>query len=206
MLRVLILIGIASAIWTPIGVYVGLRPKLTALVQPVAQFMAAFPANLLFPVAVAVIVTFNLNPDIFLSPLMVLGTQWYILFNVIAGASAMPREMRDVSTSLRRQAAGCGGAKSKNLPGRISLLRHGRDHGLRRFVERKHRDERSVKLGPPNPARALASALISRRRRRRGDFHRIVLGVGVMCFYVVLMNRLFWRPLYRYAERKYRLT
>jgi NitT/TauT family transport system permease protein len=67
-----------------------LRPRAGAIVQPVAQFLAAFPANLLFPVAVSLIVAWKLNPDIWLSPLMVLGTQWYILFNVIAGASAMP--------------------------------------------------------------------------------------------------------------------
>ena len=202
MLRVLILIGVASAIWTPIGVYVGLRPKLTALVQPVAQFMAAFPANLLFPVAVAVIVTFNLNPDIFLSPLMVLGTQWYILFNVIAGASAMPREMRDVSTSFHikgwlwwRKVAlpavfpfyvtgaitASGGSWNASIVteivswGRQTL----RAHGIGTYI---------------------AEATTA------GDFHRIVLGVGVMCFYVVLVNRVLWRPLYRYAERKYRLT
>ena len=101
MLRVLVLIALASVIWTPIGIYVGLRPSLARIVQPVAQFLAAFPANLLFPVAVSLIVAFSLNPDIWLSPLMVLGTQWYILFNVIAGASTLPNELRDVSANLR---------------------------------------------------------------------------------------------------------
>ena len=78
-----------------------MRPRLARIVQPVAQFLAAFPANLLFPVAVSAIVAFGLNPDIWLSPLMILGTQWYILFNVIAGASALPSELRDVGTNLR---------------------------------------------------------------------------------------------------------
>ncbi|HEX2322104.1 MAG TPA: hypothetical protein VHJ18_24245 [Streptosporangiaceae bacterium] len=97
----LVLIAVASVIWVPIGVWVGLRPGLARIVQPVAQFLAAFPANLLFPVAVSAIVAFALNPDIWLSPLMILGTQWYILFNVIAGASALPSELRDVGTNLR---------------------------------------------------------------------------------------------------------
>jgi NitT/TauT family transport system permease protein len=101
MLRVFVLIGIASAIWTPIGIYVGLRPKLTRIVQPIAQFLAAFPANLFYPVAVFAIVTFHLNADIWTSPLMVLGTQWYILFNVIAGASSLPRELRDASANFQ---------------------------------------------------------------------------------------------------------
>ena len=100
LVRVVVLIALASVIWTPIGIYVGLRPGLTRWVQPVAQFLAAFPANILFPLAVSVIVIWGLNPDIWLSPLMVLGTQWYILFNVIAGASAMPKELRDASDNL----------------------------------------------------------------------------------------------------------
>ena len=99
--RVLVLIALASVIWVPIGVYVGMRPRVAQLIQPVAQFLAAFPANLLFPVAVSVIVVFKLNPDIWLSPLMILGTQWYILFNVIAGASAIPTELRDVGANLQ---------------------------------------------------------------------------------------------------------
>ena len=90
LLRVIILVALASLIWTPIGIYIGLRPGLTRIVQPVAQFLAAFPANILFPLAVSIIVAFDLNPDFWLSQLMVLGTQWYILFTVIAGASAMP--------------------------------------------------------------------------------------------------------------------
>jgi NitT/TauT family transport system permease protein len=76
LLRVAVLISLASAIWVPVGVAVGLRPKLTERIQPIAQFLAAFPANLLFPVAVFLIVRFDLAPKIWLSPLMILGTQW----------------------------------------------------------------------------------------------------------------------------------
>jgi NitT/TauT family transport system permease protein len=101
MIRVVILIALASLIWVPIGVWVGMRPRAAEIVQPVAQFMAAFPANLLFPIAVYGIVAWKLNPDIYLSPLMILGTQWYILFNVIAGASAIPAEMRYAAANFR---------------------------------------------------------------------------------------------------------
>src|SRR6202041_4103732 len=83
-----------------IGVGVGMPPRAAQIVQPLAQFMAAFPANLLFPIAVYGIVAWKLNPDIYLSPLMILGTQWYILFNVIAGASAIPAEMRYVAANF----------------------------------------------------------------------------------------------------------
>ena len=78
----------------------GLRPRWAEAVQPVAQFLAAFPANLLFPVAVFLIVRFGLTPKIWLSPLMILGTQWYILFNVIAGASAFPSDLREAAATF----------------------------------------------------------------------------------------------------------
>ena len=100
LLRVIVLITFATLIWVPVGVWIGLRPKLAERIQPLAQFLAAFPANLAFPVFVVAIVSFKLNPDIWLSPLMILGTQWYILFNVIAGASAFPSDLREAASSL----------------------------------------------------------------------------------------------------------
>src|SRR5207344_2482283 len=81
-------------------VWIGLRPKLAERIQPLAQFLAAFPANLAFPVFVVIIVRYGLNADVWLSPLMILGTQWYILFNVIAGASAIPSELRYASQNF----------------------------------------------------------------------------------------------------------
>jgi NitT/TauT family transport system permease protein len=99
--RVVVLIALASLIWIPIGVEIGLRPRLAEKIQPLAQFLAAFPANLLFPVFVVAIVQFGLNPDIWLSPLIILGTQWYILFNVIAGTMAYPNDFREAATNFR---------------------------------------------------------------------------------------------------------
>ncbi|MGH7062670.1 MAG: ABC transporter permease, partial [Stellaceae bacterium] len=99
-MRVLILIAIASVIWVPIGVAIGLHPRLADRVQPIVQFLAAFPANLFFPIAVVLILRFSLNPEIWLSPLMILGTQWYILFNVIGGTTALPLELRRAAQNL----------------------------------------------------------------------------------------------------------
>ena len=110
LLRVAVLITLASGIWVPIGVAVGLRPKVAERVQQIAQVLAAFPANLLFPVAVFLIVHFELAPKIWLSPLTILGTQWYILFNVIAGASAFPSDFREPPRAFGL-APGAGGAK-----------------------------------------------------------------------------------------------
>jgi NitT/TauT family transport system permease protein len=202
MFRVFFLIALASLVWVPIGVWVGLRPRAAQIVQPIAQFMAAFPANLLFPIAVFGIVAWKLNPDIWLSPLMILGTQWYILFNVIAGASALPAELRYASENFgvkgwlwwRKVAlpgvlpfyvtgaiTASGGSWNAAIVAEIATWGHTtiRAHGLGAYI---------------------AEATTA------GDFHRIVLGIGTMSLFVVVINRVFWRPLYYHAERKYRLT
>src|SRR5206468_911773 len=98
--RVLVLITLAALVWVPVGVWIGMNPRWSGRLQAVAQFLAAFPANLMFPVAVVLIVHWHLNPNIWLSPLMVFGTQWYILFNVIAGASGVPTELRYAAQNL----------------------------------------------------------------------------------------------------------
>jgi NitT/TauT family transport system permease protein len=77
MLRVVLLLALAALIWVPVGIWIGMNPRWASRTQAVAQFLAAFPANLVFPVAVIIIVRYHLNPDIWLSPLMILGTQWY---------------------------------------------------------------------------------------------------------------------------------
>jgi NitT/TauT family transport system permease protein len=202
MLRVTILIAVASAIWVPAGIYIGLRPALTRIVQPIAQFLAAFPANILFPVAVVVIVRYSLNPDIALSPLMVLGTQWYILFNVIAGASAIPRDMRDAGMNL--QVHGWLWWKKIGLPAVFpyyvtgAITASGGSWNAAIVAE--------VATWGDHTLRAHGLGTYIADATKDGDFHRIVLGIATMSLYVLAVNRLFWRPLYEYAERRYRLT
>jgi NitT/TauT family transport system permease protein len=202
MLRVFILIALASLVWVPIGVWVGMRPRAAQLVQPVAQFMAAFPANLLFPIAVYGIVTWKLNPDIYLSPLMILGTQWYILFNVIAGASQIPAEMRYVAANFR--VTGWLWWRKVALPAVLpfyvtgAITASGGSWNAAIVAELASWGDTQVQ------ARGLGSYIAE--ATTAGDFHRIVLGIGMMSLFVVVINRLFWRPLYYYAERKYRLT
>ena len=91
--RVIVLIILSSLVWIPVGVWIGLRPRLAQKIQPVIQFFAAFPANLFYPLFVIAIVRFHLSVEVWVTPLMILGTQWYILFNVIAGASMIPRDL-----------------------------------------------------------------------------------------------------------------
>ena len=201
MVRVFVLIALASIVWVPTGIMVGLRPGLARIVQPVAQFFAAFPANLLFPLAVSGIVAFALDPNIWLSPLMILGTQWYILFNVIAGASALPSELRDAARNLR--IGGWLWWRKIALPGVLPFYVTGAITAsggswnasiVAEFVSWGDTHLRAFGLGA-----YIADATAA------GDYHRIVLGIAVMSGFVVVINRTFWRPFYRYAERKYRL-
>jgi NitT/TauT family transport system permease protein len=202
MVRVMVLIAIASVIWTPIGIYVGLRPKVAHFVQPIAQFFAAFPANLLFPVAVSAVVEFNLNPDVWLSPLMVLGTQWYILFNVIAGASGLPRELRDAGANL--QVRGWLWWRKIALPGVFpfyvtgAITASGGSWNAAMLAEYVTWGTKTLH------AQGLGNYL--QEATTAGNFQHLVLGIAVMSVLVTIINRTFWRPLYQYAERKYKLT
>ena len=200
--RVFILIALASLIWVPIGVWVGMRPRATQIVQPIAQFMAAFPANLLFPIAVFGIVRWKLNPDIYLSPLMILGTQWYILFNVIAGASSIPAEMRYVADNFRIK--GWLWWRKVALPAVLPFYVTGAITASGGSWNAAIVAELATWGNTQIEARGLGSYIAE--ATTAGDFHKIVLGIGTMSLFVVVINRLFWRPLYYYAERKYRLT
>jgi NitT/TauT family transport system permease protein len=202
LLRVAVLIALASLIWVPIGVWVGLRPRATQIVQPIAQFLAAFPNNLLFPLVVMGIVEWKLNPDIWLSPLMILGTQWYILFNVIAGAAAMPGELRYAAQNFGVR--GWLWWRKVALPGVLpfyvtgAITASGGSWNAAIVAELASWGSTTVK------AHGLGTYISE--ATTAGDYHRIVLGIVTMCLFVITLNRVFWRPLYYYAERKFRLT
>ncbi|KAB0659298.1 MULTISPECIES: ABC transporter permease subunit [Burkholderia] len=201
LLRVIVLIAIASVIWVPLGVLIGLRPALAEKIQPLAQFLAAFPANLLFPVFVIVIVHFHLNADIWLSPLIVLGTQWYILFNVIAGAMSYPNDYKEATKNFRIR--GWQWWRQAILPGIFPYYVTGAITAsggawnasiVSEFVQ--WGDTKVV-------AHGLGSYIA--QTTAAGDFPKIILGIAVMSLFVTLFNRLLWRPMYAYAESRLRL-
>ena len=202
LLRVVVLMALATAVWVPVGVWLGLRPTWGRRAQPVAQFLAAFPANLFFPVFVVLIVRFDGNPDIWLTPLMILGTQWYILFNVIAGASVFPGDLREAARNFRvggwlwwrrvilpgvfpyyvtGAITASGGSWNAAIVAEVASWGHTRlvAHGLGAYI-----------------AEATAE----------GNTPRVVLGVTVMSLFVIAFNRLLWRPLYGYASRRLTLA
>jgi len=201
LVRVMVLIALATIVWVPIGVWVGTRPFATVVVQPIAQFLAAFPANVLFPIVVSGIVFWKLNPNIWLSPLMILGTQWYILFNVIAGAVAIPAELRAVGANFRVR--GWLWWRRIALPAVLPYYVTGAITASGGSWNASIVAEVASWGNEHLEAKGLGAYIA--QQTDAGDFHRIVLGIVVMSLYVVVINRVLWRPLYRYAERKFRL-
>lgn len=202
LLRVVGLILIASLIWVPLGVMIGLRPSLAEKIQPLAQFLAAFPANLLFPVFVIVILHYQLNPDIWLSPLIVLGTQWYILFNVIAGASAFPNDYKEAAANFRIR--GWLWWRKVMLPGIFPYYVTGAITASGGAWNASIVSE-YVSWGQDNVVAHGLGAYIA-QTTAAGDFPKITLGVVVMSIFVVAFNRAVWRPMYAMAENKLRLN
>ncbi|HIJ37508.1 MAG TPA: ABC transporter permease subunit, partial [Rhodospirillaceae bacterium] len=202
MIRVVLLIALASLLWVPVGVWIGLRPGWTAKIQPLAQFLAAFPANLMFPVAVVMIVRFDLNVEVWVGPLMVLGTQWYILFNVIAGASAFPNDLKEAAANFRIRRWQWW--RSVMLPGIFpyyvtgAITASGGAWNASIVAE-------YLKWGDTTISANGIGSYIA-RMTEAGDYPRIVLGIAVMSVFVTIFNRLLWRRLYGFAADRMRLN
>ena len=202
MARVILLIVLATLFWVPVGVWIGLRPRIAEKVQPLAQFLAAFPANVIFPIAVVLVLHFTLNPDIWLSFLIIFGTQWYILFNVIAGAQAFPSDLREAATSFR--ITGLDWWRKVMLPGIFpyyvtgALTASGGSWNAAIVAE-------YVKSGTHTEvAQGIGSYIAI--ATEKGNSEQIWLGVAVMSLFVIAFNRLMWRPLFGLAERRLRLS
>ncbi|APF04967.1 sulfonate ABC transporter permease [Legionella pneumophila] len=197
--RVIILILLSSMLWIPVGVWIGLRPRLAQKIQPIIQFVAAFPANLFYPLFVIAIVKFNLSVEIWVTPLMILGTQWYILFNVIAGASSIPRDLYLAADNFGLK--GWIWWKRLALPGIFPFYITGAITAaggawnasiVAEYVSWGNITLRATGLGEYIQASTTA-----------GDFPQIALGTAMMCVYVLAFNHLIWRPLYRLAEERF---
>jgi NitT/TauT family transport system permease protein len=201
-LRVMVLILLSSLIWIPIGVWMGMRPRVASFAQPIIQFLASFPVNLVYPVVVLLVVKFDLNADIWTSPLMILGSQWYIAFNVIAGVSALPKDLRQTASlfNLRGrlwwQYLVLPGILPYYVTGAITAAGGAWNASIIAEV---------VSWGHTTiVATGLGSYITN--QASHGDFPRLALGIGVMCMYVLTINHLLWRPLYRLAAERFRLA
>ena len=196
--RVVVLMTLATLVWVPIGVWLGLRPKWGRRAQPVALFLAAFPANLFFPIFVVMIVRFSGYPDIWLTPLMILGTQWYILFNVIAGASAFPGDLQEAARNF--QVGGWLWWRRIILPGIFPYYVTGAitasGGSWNAAIVSEVASWGDTKLVAHGLGAYIAQATAD------GATAKVVLGVAVMSAFVVAFNRLLWRPLYSFAARR----
>ena len=199
--RVIVLLVLASLVWVPLGVIIGLNPRMATKVQPLAQFLAAFPANLFFPVAVFLLVRYRLSPEIWTAPLMILGTQWYILFNVIAGASAIPTDLREAAQNLGL--SGWRLWKNLLLPAIIPSLITGLITASGGTWNASIVAE-VVSWGATTITATGLGSYIA-QWTEKGDYPHIVLGIVVMSLYVVFFNRFFWRRLYNMSQTRFRL-
>jgi NitT/TauT family transport system permease protein len=201
LLRVVAMSIIATLIWTPIGVWIGLRPRVARIAQPLAQIAASFPVNMTFPFIVAFFISTHISINFGSVLLMALGTQWYILFNVIAGAMAIPTDMREAATlfALPRwqvwkkliipaifpfwvtgALTATGGAWNASIVAEVASW--GND-----------------KLVADGLGAYIAQVT------EKGDQPAIYFSIIVMAVFVVVINRVFWRRLYDLAERKFKL-
>ncbi|RZT32351.1 ABC transporter permease [Cupriavidus agavae] len=201
MLRVVVLIALAALVWVPIGIRIGLNPAAARIAQPIAQFMAAFPANLMFPLAVMAIVRFGLNPEIWLSPLMIFGTQWYILFNVVAGASGIPAELRLAARNfgLRGWLLWRRFLIPAVFPSLLTGLVTAAGGSWNASIVSEY-----VTWGDRTLVATGLGSYIA-EMTARGDFPRIALGICVMALFVVGCNRLVWNRLFDLAQSRNRL-
>lgn len=189
-----------GALWTvPVGVAIGLNPRLNQIAQPVTQIAASFPANMLFPFFGLLYLRYGLSFELGAIPLMMLGTQWYILFNVIAGASGLPSDLKEAAVILGLsrwekwrvlilpgilRALVTGGVTAAGGAWNASIVAEVLDLEGRELV-----------------ASGLGAYITL--ATRAGNWGQIIWGILVMSLFVVTVNRLFWRRLYRLVEEKY---
>lgn len=198
-LRVLATVVISTIIWVPIGVWIGLRPRVAAVIQPLTQFFAAFPANLLFPIVVVFIVDWGLNVNIWTTPLMILGAQWYILFNIIAGATAIPKDLLHVAASFNIK--GWLWWRKLVLPAIFPYY----ITGAITAVGGAWNASLVCEVVTWGKTTLTAEGLGAYVTQYTGDFSRTVLGVSVMCLIVFTLNHILWRPLYKFAITRYQI-
>jgi NitT/TauT family transport system permease protein len=199
-LRVLVVVVASSVIWIPVGVWIGFNPRVAQFMQPIVQVLASFPANFIFPFAIVVFLDLGISLNYGAILLMMLGTQWYVLFNVIAGASAVPSDLREAMDNLGVHGAdrwrrlilpaifpayvtgaitAAGGAWNATIVAEI--------------VNYNHRE-------------LIAKGLGSFIAQNTGHLPELFAGLLVMAFYVTGLNALVWRRLYKLAETKYALS
>jgi NitT/TauT family transport system permease protein len=199
LLRVAGVLGISGLLWTPVGVWIGLNPGVAQIAQPLAQWLASFPANALFPLVTLALLRFDWSVEWAAAGLMLLGAQWYVLFNTIAGATAIPTDLRDMTRNLGIR----GWTRWRALilpgifPGWVTGALTATGGAWNASIVAEVVQWGDVRLTATGLGAYIAAATTT------GDWPRIVLGVAVMSAYVVALNRLVWQPLGELAARRF---
>ncbi|MFJ4651956.1 ABC transporter permease [Nocardia sp. NPDC088792] len=202
LLRVIVLLVVSTVVWVPIGVWIGMNPRVCRFAQPVVQVLASFPAQFLYIFVIAALTYTGVSLNIGGTVLMALGAQWYVLFNVIAAAGQIPTDLREAMDDLGVH--GLQRWKSLILPaiapgyvvGAITAFGGAWNATLvGEVVESGHTHLEAFGLG----------AYIT-NATAAGDFAKVLLGTFVMSVVTVAINRLVWRRLQVQAEKRFALV
>jgi len=200
LLRVVVVVTIASVIWVPVGVWIGFNPRVAQFMQPIVQVLASFPANFIFPFAIVIFLDIGLSLNFGAIVLMALGTQWYVLFNVIAGASAVPSDLKEAMDNLGVR--GLDRWRRLVLPGIFpayvtgAITAAGGAWNATIVAEIVTYDHRQL----------VAKGLGSFIAMNTGHLPELLAGLLVMACYVTGLNVVLWRRLYQLAETKFALA
>ena len=199
-LRVVVVVVAATLIWVPIGVWIGFNPRVAQFMQPIVQVLASFPANFIFPFAIVIFLDLGISLNFGAIVLMALGTQWYVLFNVIAGASAVPSDLKEAMDNLgvhgldRWRRLIVPGIFPAYVTGAITAAGGAWNATIvAEIVYYNHKTYEAKGLGSFIAVNTL-------------HLPELFAGLLVMALYVTAVNALLWRRLYKLAETKYALA
>ncbi|MCB0406003.1 MAG: ABC transporter permease subunit [Bdellovibrionales bacterium] len=191
-----------GSLWTiPVGVWIGTHPRWTNRLQPVVQVAAAFPAPMIFPILTYALLHFSVPFEFGATILMLVGSQFYILFNVISGATQIPAQLTEVSRSF-----GVGGWrywKIVVLPSIFPSLLNGWITASGGAWNASIVSEHVTFEGRVLAATGIGTSIT--KAAQEGDFAALAGGVFVMVTVLILINRFFWGWLYKLSETKYRM-
>jgi NitT/TauT family transport system permease protein len=200
--RVVLSLILGTAWALPAGLVIGLSPRLSYVLQPVVQILASFPAPMLFPLVIAALEITGVSLGWGSVLLMLLGTQWYILFNVIAGAMAVPADLREAARSYR--ISGLRRFWTLYAPAVFPFLVTGWVTAAGGAWNASIIAEYTTYRGRVVDTTGLGAAIS--RAADQGHFAELAAGVLAMSLLVVLFNRLVWKRLYRLAEERFSLA
>jgi NitT/TauT family transport system permease protein len=194
--------SISGTLWAlPAGIAVGLSPRVSRIVQPVAQVAASFPAPMLFPAVITVLRAADVTLGWGSIVLMLLGTQWYIFFNVIAGAVAMPADLREAARSYRFDLY--HRLRALYLPAVFPYLVTGWVTATGGAWNASIVSEYVTFKGQVLTTSGLGAEIST--AAEKANFSLLAAAVAVMSLIVVLFNRTVWHAAYRLAERRFSL-